>query len=722
MAPKSDTPAKATLAAKVKAVAAKAAKAEAKALRAEAKAAKAEAKAAKAEAKAAKAAAKSAGAAPAASAPAAPVAPANQPAAAAPTATKAPAPRSALKPIPGPRKLPTPEEARAAAKAPRAPMALRSVPGPRKLPTVAEAKAAAARRALIASTDRSRDISQPLDKLAPEERLKVDSDYLHGTIERDLIDEITAAVDEGNNKLMKFHGIYMQDHRDFRDERRRQKLEPAYTFMLRARLPGGVATGEQWLKIDELGRLYGDNTVRLTTRQTFQYHYLMKDSLRLVMEGLREVGLDSKAACGDVARTVMSGVHPGLSKLHKEVYVEAQRTSDHVIHRTSAYEEVWFGERPSKPRGENEEPFYGRQYMPRKFKIGFAVPPSNDIDIYSQDLGFIAVESGGELVGFNVVVGGGMGRTDRAPETYPRLGDVIGYIEKKDLLRTVDAVMGVQRDYGARDVRAHARFKYTVDDKGVDWIKAAIEDRLGFELGPVVDFLFTSNGDAFGWVTGDDGLEHCTLWIENGRIIDHPDRPLMTGLREIAKTGKVTFRMTPNQSLILSDVKPEDRAEIDALLEAHNISPKQISSGLRANSMSCVALPTCALAMAESERYLPSLITKIEGLLGKYDLLEEPITIRSTGCPNGCARPYIAEIALTGRAPGKYNLYLGAGFHGQRLNKMHLENVGEDKILPVLDEALGNFAKGRQQGEHFGDFLVRSGYVPEVKEGRFFND
>ncbi len=572
------------------------------------------------------------------------------------------------------------------------------------------------------NVDRSNDISQPLSELAPEETLKYTSDYLKGTITDDLIDEITAAVDENNNKLMKFHGIYMQDHRDHRDERRRQKLEPEYTFMLRARLPGGVCTGEQWLKIDELGRVYGGNTFRLTTRQTFQFHYLEKDALRDVMVGLREVGLDSKAACGDVARTVMSGVHPGLSKLHKQVFEQATITSDHVIHRTSAYEEVWFGEAPAQPRGDDEEPFYGRQYMPRKFKIGFAIPPSNDIDIYSQDLGFIAIASRGKLVGFNVTIGGGMGRTDRAPETYPRIADVIGFITVDQLKPTLDAVMGVQRDYGDRRTRAHARFKYTVDDKGVDWIKAAIEDRLGFQLQPVKPFEFTSNGDAFGWVKGDDKLEHCTLWIENGRIIDTPERPLMTGLREIAKTGKCVFRMTPNQSLILSDVKPKDRAEIDALLEAHNIAPKQISSQLRANSMACVALPTCALAMAESERYLPELITKIEGILGKYDLLEEPITIRSTGCPNGCARPYIAEIALTGRAPGKYNLYLGAGFHGQRLNKMLHENVGEDKILETLDDALGRFAKDRNPGEHFGDFCIRAGIVAEVTEGRFFND
>ncbi|MEN0014931.1 MAG: NADPH-dependent assimilatory sulfite reductase hemoprotein subunit, partial [Solirubrobacteraceae bacterium] len=530
----------------------------------------------------------------------------------------------------------------------------------------------------LPATDRSRDISQPVEKLAPEEALKVGSDYLAGSIASDLIDEITLAVDENNNKLMKFHGIYMQDDRDLRDERRHQKLEPAYTFMLRARMPGGVCTPEQWLGIDRIARDFGNDQLRLTTRQTFQFHYLIRDTLRDVMTGLRDVGIDSKAACGDVARTVMSGVNPGLSKLHKQVYEQARLTSEHVIHRTSAYEEVWFGEKPAEPRGEHEEPFYGRQYMPRKFKIGFAVPPSNDIDIYSQDLGFIAVSSRGKLKGFNITVGGGMGRTDRAPETYPRLADVLGYIDVEHLLPAVDAVMAVQRDYGARDVRAHARFKYTVDDKGLDWIRQAVEANLGFELQPAKKYAFESNGDLLGWVTGDDGLEHCTLYIENGRIINRPGRPLMDGLRAIAQTGLATFRMTPNQGLILSDIEPKQRHRVEALMRTFKIEPTtKHHSALRLNSMACVALPTCALAMAESERYLPELVTKIEVLLDNHGLREEPITIRMTGCPNGCARPYIAEIGLTGRAPGKYNLYLGAGFHGERLNKMLLENVGE---------------------------------------------
>jgi sulfite reductase (NADPH) hemoprotein beta-component len=572
--------------------------------------------------------------------------------------------------------------------------------------------------------DRSRDLSQPLEKLAPEERMKFESDYLAGSIATDLIDEITLAVDADNNKLMKFHGIYQQDDRDLRDERRQQKLEPYFTFMLRGRMPGGVCTAEQWLKIDELGRTYGNEQFRLTTRQTFQFHYLLRNSLRDVMLGLREVGLDSKAACGDVARTVMSGVHPGLSKLHKQVFEQATIASDHVIHKTSAYEEVWFGEQPAQPRGEHEEPFYGKQYLPRKFKIGFAVPPSNDIDIYSQDLGFVAIASRGRLKGFNVVIGGGMGRTDRAPETYPRLGDVIGYIDVAQLLPTIEAVMGVQRDWGDRVTRAHARFKYTIDDKGLDVVKGEIERRLGFVLAPAKRFAFDSNGDQLGWTTGDDGLEHFTLFVESGRIVDRGERRLMTGLRTIAEAGLCVFRLTPNQSVILSDVAPEDRPKVEALLTEHGIdnAPKKGRSALRLNSMACVAMPTCGLAMAEAERYLPDLITKIEGQLERHGLTEDPITIRMTGCPNGCARPYIAEIALTGRAPGKYNLYLGAGFHGQRLNKMVRENVGEDVILEVLDETLGAYAKDREEGERFGDFVVRAGFVAEVEEGRHFND
>jgi sulfite reductase (NADPH) hemoprotein beta-component len=572
-----------------------------------------------------------------------------------------------------------------------------------------------------AEPDRSRDVSQPLDKLGPDETLKANSDYLRGTIKQSLADEITSAVAASDAKLMKFFGIYQQDDRDIRDERRRQKLESAFSFMARVRLPGGVCSPGQWLKLDELARNYAGDTLRLTTRQTFQFHRVMKHDLRTLIQGLRDVLLDTKAACGDDTRGVMCTVNPDLSKLHAEVYALAKRASDHAVHRTGAYKEIWYGAEREETDGP-EEPFYGRTYMPRKFKIGFAIPPSNDIDVYGQDLGFIAIARRGKLKGFNVAIGGGLGRTDQSPKTYPRLASVIGYIDADKLFPTIDAVMSVQRDYGDRLDRLHARFKYTIDEKGLDWIKAEVERRLGFALGPEQPYTFTSNGDPLGWVKGEDGREHCILFIQNGRVINTPDYPMMDGLRAIAQVHKGMFRVTPNQNLIIADITPEDRPAIEALMKQYGLDQFETRSGLRLNSMACVALPTCGLAMAESERYLPDLVTKIEAILNAHGLKDDPITIRMTGCPNGCARPYIAEIGLTGRAPGKYNLYLGGGFHGERLNKMYLENVGEPAILEALDKTLGHYARDRKPGEHFGDFAIRAGYVVEVKEGRFFND
>jgi sulfite reductase (NADPH) hemoprotein beta-component len=573
----------------------------------------------------------------------------------------------------------------------------------------------------LSPTDRSRDLSQPLEQLGPDESLKASSDQLRGTIEASLLDRLTGAVSPTDTKVMKFHGIYQQDDRDIRDERRRQKLEPAYQFMARVRLPGGVCTPAQWLKIDELARAYGQETLRLTTRQTFQFHWLLKGDLKTTIQGLHEVLLDTIAACGDDARGVMCSVNPHLSALHAEVYDLTRRASDHAIPRMRAYHEIWYGEE-RVASSEPEEPFYGRTYMPRKFKIGFAIPPVNDIDVFSQDLGFIAISDDEGLKGFNVAIGGGMGRTDQAPATYPRLADVIGFVKPEDVFAVSDAVMGVQRDYGDRKDRSHARFKYTIDDRGLDWIKGEIERRLDFALEEARPFAFTSNGDALGWQTGQDGRHHVTLLIENGRISNSLSKPIMDGLRAIARVHEGSFRLTPNQNLTIAEITDERRPEIERLLAEYGLDQLNRASGLRLNAIACVALPTCGLAMAESERYLPSLITKAEAILARYDLTDEPITIRMSGCPNGCSRPYIAEIGLTGRAPGKYNLYFGGGFYGQRLNKMYLENVGEEAILAALDQTLGHFARDRRPNEHFGDFVIRAGYVKEGKAGREFND
>jgi len=570
--------------------------------------------------------------------------------------------------------------------------------------------------------DRSRDISQPLERLGPDETMKANSRQLRGSIAAGLEAELTAAVPGDDIKLMKFHGLYQQDNRDIRDERRRRKLEPAYRFMARVRLPGGVLTPAQWLKLDELARRHAGESLRLTTRQTFQLHHVRKQDLRPVIQGLRDVLLDTRAACGDDTRGVMASINPELSALHAEVLALAVKASNHAIPKTGAYDEIWYGAEEKGAGSGPEEPLYGATYLPRKFKIGFVIPPVNDIDVYAQDLGFIAIAEGEELKGFNVAIGGGMGRTDNAPATYPRLASVIGFIPKDQVIAVCDAVIGVQRDFGDRVDRSRARFKYTIDDKGLDVIRAQIEARLGYALAPARPYAFTSNGDALGWREGADGRWHFTLFVQNGRISNVGGLALLDALRAVASRHAGRFRVTPNQNLVIADIEAADRPAMAALLREHGLDALNGGSGLRRNSMACVAFPTCGLAMAESERYLPALVGKIDAILDRYGLQDEPITIRMTGCPNGCARPYIAEIGLTGRAPGKYNLYLGGGFHGQRLNKMALENVGEQAILDCLDSALGRYARERAEGEHFGDFAIRAGLVPEVLEGRRFND
>jgi sulfite reductase (NADPH) hemoprotein beta-component len=563
--------------------------------------------------------------------------------------------------------------------------------------------------------DRSKDLSQPLDRLSPDERLKKSSNYLRGTIATGLLDRITGAVATDDTRLMKIHGMYQQDDRDLRDERRRQKLEPAYRFMIRVRLPAGVCTPEQWLKLDALARAHGDGKLRLTTRQTFQFHWVLKEDVRATIQGLHEALLDTVAACGDVSRNVMCAADPGDSALHSEVVEAARKVSDEYLPRTRAYHEIWYGEEKVASSDVEEEPFYGATYLPRKFKIGFVVPPSNDIDVYTQDLGFIAIEGESGLEGFNVAIGGGMGRTENEPRTYPRLANVIGFIPKDRLVAATGAVMSVQRDYGNRAERNRARFKYTIDDKGLDWIKVEIESRLGAPLEPARPFRFTSNGDTYGWRETEGGRFNRTLYVESGRLANLPGRLWLDGLRAIARIHGGTFRVTPNQNLIVAGIAAEDRGAIEALLAEHGLDGTP-ESAIRRNSIACVALPTCGLAMAEAERYLPDILTRIEAILAANGLADEPITFRISGCPNGCSRPYVAEIALTGRAPGKYNLYLGGGFHGERLARMVRENIAEGEILAVLEELIGRFANERQPGERLGDFVERVSYLASEQQ------
>ncbi|MFD1887893.1 assimilatory sulfite reductase (NADPH) hemoprotein subunit [Paenibacillus wenxiniae] len=556
------------------------------------------------------------------------------------------------------------------------------------------------------------------------EDIKRNSKYLRGSLEETLRDPITGSIPEDDNRLMKHHGSYMQDDRDLRNERKKQKLEPAYQFMLRVRASGGVVTPAQWLMMDDIAHKYGNGTIRLTTRQSFQLHGVLKWNLKNTIREVNDALLSTLAACGDVNRNVMCNTNPDQSAVHAQVYDWACKVSTHLDPRTRAYHEIWLDEEKiidSRELEAEQEPIYGAVYLPRKFKIGIAVPPSNDVDVFSQDLGFIAIVENGTLVGFNVAVGGGMGMTHGDTATYPQVSKVIGFITPEQMIDVAEKVVTIQRDYGDRAVRKHARFKYTIDDRGLDWLVAELHERLGWQLQTARPYHFDHNGDRYGWVKGKDGKWMFTLFIQNGRIVDLDDYKLMTGLREIANVHTGDFRLTPNQNLVIGNVSSQKKKKIESLIAQYGLTDGAHYSALRRNSMACVSLPTCGMAMAEAERYLPTLIDKLELELDQAGLRNEDIVIRMTGCPNGCARPMLAELSFIGKGPGKYNMYLGGGFDGSRLNKLYRENIGEEEILSSLKPIFQRYATEREQGEHFGDFVIRAGYVEAVYDGRQFH-
>ena len=558
-------------------------------------------------------------------------------------------------------------------------------------------------------------------ELSRNEHIKEASAYLRGTLAEGLRDDITGSIVEDDQQLVKFHGMYLQDDRDLRGERTTKKMEKAFAFMLRVRISGGVLTAAQWLQLDKIARDYGNHTMRITTRQTVQLHGVIKSNLKATMREIDAAALSTIAACGDVNRNVMCNPNPHQSKAHRAAYDLAVAISDHLVPRTPAYREIWLdGERIAGGEDEVIEPIYGKTYLPRKFKIAVAVPPSNDIDVFANDLGFIAIlDRKGDIAGWNVTVGGGMGMTHGEPQTYPRTADVMGFCKTADVIAIAEAVVTVQRDWGDRSDRKHARLKYTIDDRGLDAFRAEVERRAGVKLAALKPYTFTSTGDRYGWATSDDGRHHLTLFIENGRVLDAPGRSMMTGLRKIAERHHGGIHLTANQNAIIAGVADEDRAAIEQIAAEHGLLPP--TTGLRRNAMACVALPTCGLALAESERYLPDLVTALDTQLAAHGLAQDDIVIRMTGCPNGCARPYLAEIGLVGKGPGRYNLYLGAAFDGSRMSKLYAEDLQHDGILAKLDPLFAAYAKERKAGERFGDYVIRAGYVAKTTNGRDFH-
>lgn len=547
------------------------------------------------------------------------------------------------------------------------------------------------------------------DNLSPVERIKTGSNGLRGTLKESLADEFTGAIREDDQTLIKFHGMYQQDDRDRREERVAKKLEWLYSYMIRLRLPGGFLTPEQWIGLNEVAGKHSTGTIKITTRQTIQLHGILKSHLRPTIQQFNLQHLDSIAACGDVNRNVTCTSNPSESPLHQKVYELAGKISEMCLPKTKAYYDIWIDGELLIDRKAEEDPLYQDRYLPRKLKIGIAIPPNNDVDVFINDIALIAIIEDNQLIGYNIAAGGGLGATHGNEATYPRLASVLGFVDAEEkALQAVYEIITVQRDFGNRSDRKLSRLKYTIDKLGIDGYRAEVEKRTGFAFEPAREFKFEQRKDRYGWIQNHEGKWFYTLFVEHGRVLDTEGYPLKSGLLKIAETGKANFRFTCNQNLILSDITEEDKKEIEALLSEYGISGyTENASALRKNSVACVALNTCSLALAEAQRYLPSLVTKIEPILKKYGLLEEDITIRMTGCPNGCGRSPNAEIGFVGTAYGKYNLHVGGDRLGLRLNTKFKDNIGEDEILETLDQLFGIYVKERNAEETFGDFSYR---------------
>ena len=573
--------------------------------------------------------------------------------------------------------------------------------------------------------------SQAPQKLHKNEGIKEKSNYLRGTILEGLADMSTGSISAEDQQLTKFHGVYQQDDRDVRNERRKHKLDKAYSFLARIGLPGGVCTPDQWIVVNDLANFCAFNTLKLTTRQAFQLHGILKGNLKNTIKACNDAAMTTLAACGDVNRNTMCNPNPFASAVHGEVQKVVEQIDAHLKPQSNAYAEIWLDGKPipvDLPKrsldcgGSDVEPLYGATYLPRKFKIAVAIPPHNDVDVFAHCLGFIAIVEEDALVGFNITVGGGMGMTHGNEKTFPRLADIMAFCTPDQVVSVAEKIVAIQRDHGNRSDRANARFKYTVERVGVDWIRSELEKRLGYKLQDAREYKFTSTGDRYGWVEGTNGKWNLGLFIEGGRIVDKEGSPLKTGMLEIAKVHKGDFRLTANQNVIIGNVDASDKSMIDDLVERYKLDAYKTASGMRRSQIACVALPTCGLALAESERYLPNLVTELESILEKAGLRDDEIIIRSTGCPNGCGRPYLGEIGLVGKVPGKYNLYLGADFDGERLNKLYRSSITHEQIIEELRPIILEYSKERDEGERFGDFTIRKGYVKATTAGNNFHN
>ncbi|MES2431049.1 MAG: NADPH-dependent assimilatory sulfite reductase hemoprotein subunit [Bacteroidota bacterium] len=550
-------------------------------------------------------------------------------------------------------------------------------------------------------------------KLTAIEGIKVASDGLRGTIKESLLDEITGAIREDDKALIKFHGMYEQDDRDRREERAAKKLDRLYSFMIRLRLPGGLISAEKWIACNNIANENSTGVIKITTRETIQLHGLYKSKIKPTIQAFNTAHLDSIATCGDVNRNVTCASNPALSTVHEEVFAYADKISNLLMPKTKAYYQIWVDNEMLIDKKEEEDPLYQKHYLPRKFKIGIAIPPNNDSDVFINDIGLVAIVEKDKLIGFNIAIGGGLSATHGNAETYARLATVIGFTDTEEkTLRTIYEILTVQRDFGNRTDRKLARLKYTVDKLGVDKFKEEVEARIGFKLAPAKPFEFTERKDIYGWKKSNKGLWYYTVFVENGRVLDDEQVALKTALLEVAKLNKCNFMFTATQNIIISDVADKNKAAIEEVLRKFKIiEHTEGASLLRKNAIACVALPTCPLALAEAQRYMPEMISKMEPLLEKHKIADQELIVRMTGCPNGCGRSAASEIGFIGTHPGRYNLHIGGDNEGLRLNTKYKESLNEAELLAEMDSLFGLYNKERNKGETFGDFTIRKQLV-----------
>jgi sulfite reductase (ferredoxin) len=539
------------------------------------------------------------------------------------------------------------------------------------------------------------------------EQIKGESRALRGTI-HETLDGAGTHFSEDEATILKFHGTYQQDDRDQRAKRKQENVDKAWMFMVRSKLPGGALSAEQYLQHDHIAGELGNGTLRITTRQGFQTHGVLKGDLQECIRQINEAGVTTWGACGDVVRNTVAPASPIKDAAHLDAQRLAQELSRNFLARSTAYAEIWIGGEKLPANPQEEEPIYGTHYLPRKFKIGIGIPPRNDVDIYTNDLGFISQVEGEKVKGYTVVVGGGFGMSHGKTETFPALAQPLFYVNREHAVKVANAVVTTQRDYGNREDRKQARLKYLIHKRGIDWFRAQVLGRLSVPVEPPKAVHWETVSDMLGWHDQGDGKLFCGVWVQEGRIKDCEHGKYRTAFREIAQRFGFPVRLTTNCNLIFHDIDPALKDEVTRILDSYGVKKPDELTTVRQIGQACVALPTCGLALAESERVFPSVLDKIDVILKDLGLGADPILVRMTGCPNGCARPYNADFSFVGRAPGKYAFYVGGSSTGDRLAGLHEKVVLLDEIPARVRALLEEFVQNRFGQETFSDYWGRT--------------